>query len=177
MTRSGAKHWWGVDLPKGVISLSRDHPGSDWVAHTTKQVIAKKIENQNVILHWKRATSTVVPCFVWVFYNNTFFYGGWYTYIKTLKEDYALNFRNTNEKIIEKIMQLFPCATLPAIQFFRQWMKNFAEQYHHDGFGGRKKQGLVQCWCLIDECGRLSDIFTSSKKEHFGGEKLENKNE
>ena len=165
MSRSAAKYWWGIDLPQGVLSLSRDHPGKEWVPYTRKQLIVHKTKNQNCNIKNKCRSKTMVPCFVWVFFNDTFFFGGWYTYIRTIKQDYALNFRNTNKPLIEKIIALFPCGTLPEIAFFNTWMKRFAEEYHHDGFGGRKKQGLVKCWCLIDEWGKLEDIFRTPKKE------------
>ena len=167
MTRSAAKYWWGVDLPKGVISLSQDHSGSDWIEYTTAQVLSKKRENQAISLNWKRAVSTVVPCYVWVFYVSSWIFGGWHTYVKTLKQDYVLNFKCKKIDIIEKIMDLFPCGLLPDIVFFEKWMKSFAEEYHHVGFHrglNGWKQGLAQCWCEIDESKKLSNIFKSPKK-------------
>lgn len=168
MTRSGAKYWWGVDLPKGVLSLTRKHPGGEWVEYTRKQLSAQKTENQNFNIEYKRRSKKVAPCFVWVFLNNSFLFGGWYAYIKTVRREYALNFRNINEKIVERIMELFPCGILASLAFFERWMEEFAEEYHHDGLGGRKKQGLVKCWCVVDEGGELEDVFVRRGEKEYG---------
>ena len=162
MTRSAAKCWWGIDLPKGVISLKRDHPGSDWIEHTTAQVLDEKRKKQVILLNRKRAVSTVVPCYVCVFYVSSWFFGGWYTYVKTLKQNYALNFKCEKIDIIEKIMDLFPCGILPITNLSEKWMSAFATQYKHIGFkrGLRGwRQGLAQCWCTIDEENKLINIF------------------
>lgn len=163
MTRSGAKSWWGIDLPKGVISVSRDHPGADWIERTTAEVIKRKIEKQETLLSWKRAGATRKPCYVWVFYNKGFLFGGWHIYIKTAYEDYPLNFRTDRTELILKCMRLFPCGILPEVSFIKDWFQAFAREYNHIGFNrGLRgwKQGLAQCWCINDENARITDIYS-----------------
>jgi len=162
MTRSAAKAWWGVDLPKGVLSLHKSHPEGDWIEYTKFEQVKEKVRQQEANIEYKRRSSHLVPCFVWVFYNDSFLYGGWYIYIKTLKEDYGLSIRyKTSKDLIEKIMTLYPCGIIPKIEFVKLWFVKFATEYHHFGFKrgkGKWKQGLAQCWCVIDEAGRLFDI-------------------
>jgi len=166
MSRSGAKYWWGVDLPKGVLSLSREQPGDKWIEYTKKQQTVKKIQNQNCNISYKRRSEIKKPCFVWVFYNKGFFFGGWYIYIKTAYEDYRLNFRTVKSDVIIKCMALFPCGILPEIAFVTDWFKAFAKEYNHIGFNrGLQgwKQGLAQCWCLINENKEIEDIYSDGR--------------
>jgi hypothetical protein len=160
-TREGAKFWFGMDLPKHVISISRNHPGEDWKYYTTFDVLKKKRDKNEWALKYKRSCEIVKPAYVWVFYNEGWIFGGWYIYIKTLKENYALNFRNNcrNEElhnsIIKKIMNFYPCGILPFD--FYVWAEAFEKTFHHEGFK-RTKQGLLKCHCKIDEQGNLIDI-------------------
>lgn len=166
MSRKAAKYWWDVDLPLGVISLSRDHCESAWVEFTKKDLVNRKTRLQNHTLSYKRKSCKAIPCFIWVFLNKSFPFGGWHIYIKTAYEDYPLNFRNPKIELMEKAMSLFPCGILPIVFLAEKWMSCFAEEYSHIGFhrGLRGwKQGIAQCWCIIDEADHLTDIYSNTK--------------
>lgn len=151
-TRGGAKTWFGIDLPKNVVGLTKDHPYDDWKPILYEDVVARKVKKQNSHLWWKREYGVIQTraCFIWVFYNKGFPYGGWWIDIKTLKKEYALNFRQPNKKMVQKVMSLYPCEMLPFEGNFDAWAEAFAKQYHRPAFG-RTKQGLVKAWCKIRE--------------------------
>jgi hypothetical protein len=163
MTRSAALFWWKKELPREIAYLERNSPYEKWEPITYHEIIKKKTDRMISLTNHKRRTESIVPCFIWVFYNDTFLFHGWYIYIKTLKKDYALNWKRTwkshNEELIIKIMHLFPCDVLPIDDV--SWMKAFANRYHHVGFH-RTVQGLAKCWCKIDRDGELVDVFLNS---------------
>lgn len=157
MSRSGAKFWLGVDLKKEVAYLYKTYSHSEWEEVTYKHLLEKKINNQLLELERKRIAPVTKPCFIWVFYNNSWIMGGWYIYIKTLKEDYALNFRNHQSDIICKAMNMFPCGVLPLEENFEAWCENFAKQFNRTGFNRKRKQGIATCFCKIEN-QRIVDI-------------------
>lgn len=158
MTKEGAKSWWGVDLPREVAYLYKNYQWDNWVRVTYKEIFAKKKQRQDYNISVKRRSDRVIPCFLWVFYNDCFPYGGWWVYIRTVKEDYAVNFRNNNEtRLIEKIRTLFPCGILNIEGSFTKWAESFERQYHRKG--KRKKNAVVACHCKIDRSGYMVDIL------------------
>jgi len=166
MSRAAAKSWWGVDLPLGVISLSRTHPHTEWIEFTKSDLVKRKIRKQESNLLYLRRGKAQIPCFVWIFYNKSILFGGWHIYVKTAYKDYPLNFRHDEHELIVQAMALFPCGFLPLISLSVAWMSYFVKQYPHIGFkrGLRGwKQGLAQCWCLIDENKNLTDIYSMPK--------------
>jgi hypothetical protein len=55
-----------------------------------KKVIKQKEHLQNI-----RANDFwIKPCFIWAFHNKTFFFGGWWLYVKCNNIDFAVNFKN-----------------------------------------------------------------------------------
>jgi len=162
MTRSAAKFWWKQEPPKEVAYLIKDGYGVDWKPVTYKEIYERKKAKQERSIQYKMRTEITKPCFLWVFYNNTWLFGGWWVYIKTLKEDYAVNFRNPDRMLLSKIINLFPCGILPLKENFSQWAEKFAKTYPHIGFK-RTKQGLKKCYCKIDEYGRIADIYRIEK--------------
>lgn len=106
-SREGAKAWFGMDLPKNVISISRNHSGEEWKYYTTDDVLKKKRSRNESALLMKRRHDIVKPAYIWVFFNDTFIFYGWYIYIKTLEKDYAINFRTVairNERDLKPIL-------------------------------------------------------------------------
>lgn len=157
MTRDGAKTWWGVDLPREIAYLYKDYPWEKWTRVTYKEIYAKKKQRQENNISIKRRSDIVVPCYVWVFYNGCFPYGGWWVYIRTVKEDYAVNFRNYDqERLMEKIRSLFPCEILNIGGSFTKWAESFEKKFHRKG--KRKKNAVAACHCKIRN-GYLVDIF------------------
>jgi len=147
MSREGAKCWWNQDLPKHIAYLYSDYPG-DWKEVTYHEILQKKIDRQNSNISMKRLPDLITkPAFIWVFYNDTWIYGGWWIYIKTLKEDYPLNFKDHlgYKQLIERIMNLYPCGILPFD--FSTWASQFEKIYHRKRV--RKKEALLKCYCQI----------------------------
>ena len=159
MTRDGAKTWWGVDLPREIAYLYKNYPWEKWVRVTYKEIFAKKKQRQDSNLSMKRRADRVVPCYIWVFRNmQDFPYGGWWVYIRTVKEDYAVNFRNYDQvRLMDKIRSLFPCGILNIEGSFTKWAESFEKQYHRKG--KRKKNAVVACHCKINQSGYLADII------------------
>lgn len=159
MTRGGAEFWWKEKLPRNVIHMYNNHPGEKWKAYTWEEEFAKRKQRQDWNINDKRRSQRTIPCFIWVFKNDTFFFGGWWIYIKTLKHEYGINFRNEyDERIIQMAMAMFPCGVLPIVENFSQWAKQFADQYPHAGFKRKKNQGLKLCHCTVDENGDLVNV-------------------
>ena len=167
-TREGAKFWFGMDLPKHVISISRDYPGDEWKYYTIYDVLKKKRDNNEAALRRLRAHEIVKPCFVWVFKVDSWIFCGWWIYIKTIDNSWALNFRTNcnNEhiynKCIEKAMLMFPCGILPMKENFETWANAFSLQYPSK-FYYERQQGLKSCYCKIDKYGELMDIALDVK--------------
>jgi len=166
MPRKAAEFWWNIKrsnenrfkAPRNVCYFERNNSYEKWIPITWKHVFAKRTEKQKNNLKLKLRHETERACFIWVFFNDTNFFSGWYIYIKTLKQDYALNFSSGHreKQILDKIMNLIHCKV---ISFdFDTWAQAFEKQYHHEGFK-RTKQGLLKCYCLIDEYGRLKDVY------------------
>lgn len=154
--RSAAKKFFGIELPENVISIIKDTPFDDWREYTKEDLLEKKIQQQNSSLWFRREYGKVEvkPCFIWLFYNKGFPFMGWWIYIKTLKEDYAVDFHRGPRAYvsIEKIMSLYPCGVFPISENSGIWAEAFSSQYQHTGFN-RTKQGLAKAWCLINHNG------------------------
>jgi hypothetical protein len=158
MSRSGAEFWWKTKLPRHIAYLHKPHSHSDWIEVTYKEILDKKIEQQKWELQIKTRSNKIKPCYIWVFNNDYWLMGGWYLYIKTLKEDYALNFRNPNKELTLKIMELYPCGVIPVLENFDSWAEAFSKTFSHKGFKRKKNQGLLKCFCELNEYNELKDI-------------------
>lgn len=172
MNRKSAEFWWNLPIkgierkkfiaPPEVAYYTKNDFTDKWEATTWKEIFAKRKEKQDSSIASKCRHETIKPAFILVFYNDSWIMGGWYIYIKTLKKDYALNFRTNwknegkHKSMIEKIMYAYPSGIL-AFDFY-SWAPFFAKQYQHNGFK-RTKQGLVKCWCKIDKYGELVDVL------------------
>jgi len=151
MQRSAAKFWWGRELPKEIAYMYKSWASENWQQVTYSEIAAKKKAKQERILAYKRKHPVTKPGYVWVFYNDTTFFCGWWVYVKTLKEDFAINFKNPHSSNqMEEIMNLFPCGVIPAKYNFEMWAAAFYKTFRHEGFG-RKKQGLAKCSCVIED--------------------------
>lgn len=165
MPRKAAEFWWNIlkkpnekrFIPeKNVAYYKKDMSSGKWNTIIWEEVLNERREKQQSILSSKRRIYTLIkPCYIWVFYNDTDLFGGWWLYIKTLKEDYALNFRTTNDRLLKKIMNEVNVGIIPFD--FYMWAEAFEKKYHHEGFK-RKKQGLLRCWCIIEN-NRVTDII------------------
>lgn len=163
MTRNTAEFWWNIlknkdkfVCPPDVAFYKKNNTYDKWESVLWSEVMTeRKTKQENILLNIKKNKEETKPCFIWVFYNNTWLFGGWYIYIKTLKNDYPLNFRINKSDIINKIMNLIPCNIL-GLDFY-QWAEKF-EQIHHKECFGRKKQGLIKAHCKI-EYNNIVDVY------------------
>lgn len=161
MTRGGAVTFLGKELPKGVAYLIKDWRDNDWKAVTYKEINARRKAKQDSNIHFKRRHEEIRHCAVWVFYNNplwSMFFGGWYIYIRTLKGDFALNWRSINKDLIAQVKNLFPCGCLPFDDDDDPvWFNAFEKQYHYHG--KRDKNAIAFAKCRFDERGSIKEIF------------------
>ncbi len=93
--------------------------------------------------------------------------GGYYCIVKTIKQEYYLNFRGKGlgeaESVLKrKVMQAFPYM-LPMIEYFDDWIKIFINKNRNVSFyKGKYEQGTVFAKCVIRN-GLLIDILQNSK--------------
>lgn len=133
----------------------------EFVPVTWDEILAERKERQIDELECKRAVSGPVwkPCIIWTFFNTDFPFCGWWLYIKTNKEVYAIGFRNSGrlpeEEIKSKCMKLYPCGELPIIDNFDIWIEKFTNE-HKTSFK-KRLEGMTTAWCLID-FGEVIDI-------------------
>jgi hypothetical protein len=147
MSRDAAAYWWKIQVPKEVHHYRKGVFSRDWEIITWRDIFKERTEKQNNRIRIKRFHSVVKPGYVWVFYNDNWLMGGWYIYVRTLKKSWAINFRNNNaQKQVDLIMNLFPCGVLPIKENFEIWCVSFSKLFPFQGFGGRKRQGLIKCY-------------------------------
>jgi len=161
MTRSGAESWWGKELPKEVAYLIKEDGECRWKEVSYKEIIARKKAKQDGDIRLKRAHEEIRPCAVWVFCNehgiNDMFFKGWWIYIRTLRGDYALNYRHPRQDLITQVKQLFPCGLLPFDDVYdKAWFEAFEKRYHYPGV--RKRNAVAFCHCKISSSGYLLEI-------------------
>ena len=160
MTRGGAVTWWGRELPKGVAYCIKEI-GEDWKEVTYKEIFARKKARQDSHIYTKRAHREVRPCAVWVFWNEPLwhmFFGGWWIYVRTLRGDYPLNFRNPRHDLVMQIKQLFPCGCIPFDEIYdEKWFEAFEKRFHYPG--KRQRNAIAFCHCRFDERGRITEII------------------
>lgn len=170
MHRSAAKFWWGKDLPPGVKYMVSEggysgfvDGGPKWTPVTYKEVNARRAERmQDNIQNKLGYPSETKPAYIWVFHNTSWIMGGWYLYVKTAYQDYALNFRNPRSDMVNQIMNLHPCGVLPLSENFEAWCKAFSKKHAHKGFKRKKNQGLLKCRVVISAGDRIEQILAAA---------------
>lgn len=161
MSRGGAVTFWGRELPKGVAYLIKDVYDHDWREVTYKEINARRKAKQDYNIYAKRRHEEVHHCAIWVFYNNpllSIFFCGWFIYVRTLKGDFALNWRCYKKDLIAQVKNLFPCGCLPFEDNYDQiWFNAFEKQYHYKG--KREKNAIAFARCRFDERGNIVEIM------------------
>jgi hypothetical protein len=171
ISRKAAEYWWNilrpendkVKIPSGISYYYYDY-SLPWIPVTWEEVFKKRKEKQYSRLYTIRNSpsgNVTKPCFLWIFHNDSWIFSGWWIYVKLLKKDIPLNFRHCEqyEKLVNKIMELYPCGVFPVKENTKQWTEAFSKQYRHTGFGRKKNQGLLQCHCVLDKWGSVIDVF------------------
>lgn len=131
---------------------------------TRGDILRGRQERQRKELARKRKSnhSIIKPCFIWVFHNGLFPYGGWWLYIRTRRREWSPGFRGTPERFNLEAMKLFPVGLLPIRENFNLWLPAFAKAYHRPTTKRPDKQGLAVAWATIER-GNLAGI--SLRKE------------
>jgi len=135
---------------------------------TKADILNYKRERQAKELARKREDSRKIiekSGYVWTFYNDTPFYGGWWLYLKTAYHDWNMNENRFGKEWIVKIMRIYPCGLLPIYENFRQWKAAFAEQYHYATWKRPQKQGFALVRIICDQYGRLYDVLPVDNKK------------
>lgn len=141
------------NYPSDVVLVINGKP-------TTRQdILADKRERQVRQMAAKRRSreNKIKPCFIWVFYNNSDLYGGWWLYVKTLRQSWQISSGHAY-KFILPIMELFPCGYLPIIRNFRPWMATFAETYPWPTRKRPDRQGMALARAVISPGGWLVEV-------------------
>ncbi len=121
---------------------------------------AKRARQRRILAAKRRLREPVVkPCFVWVFYNESWIYHGWWLYVKTLKYSWGINLKNGRySHFTLEIMRMFPCGYLPFIENFTPWMAAFADRYHYPTQKRPDKQGMAVAQVKVSPNGDLLNI-------------------
>lgn len=130
MTRSFAEAM-GVTWPREVSAVVDGRPV------TWREVHARRTEQQQRNIEWKRRPDRRPPVFayVWCFYNSSWIYMGWYCYLVWIEDgrvqQQAVNFRGYRDRLAESLMRAFPTGQLPGLgrpeDVFERWMEDFAK--------------------------------------------------
>lgn len=116
----------------------------------------KRQKQQRRLDRIRRSTESIIrPCFVWTFYNEGPFYGGWWLYVRTLKCYWEV--RDAKQQL--KIMQLFPCGYSPVFENFTAWKAEFAKIYHHPTVKRPNNQGMAIARAVVSDIGNLLDVL------------------
>lgn len=154
--------------PDDAVHAHRDHLGDPWKFTTQADIRRKRQEDAKDTLRRVRGENekrSKIQClYVWVFYCHGIsgFYVGWYTYIIGLNFSAALNFRCYSNRLVERLMRLYPLVeaeTLFEPPDFEKWMREFAKKYkRHSPHFSRQGKSPVLC----EVCG--GDIKKIIKK-------------
>ncbi len=107
----------------------------EWRDLTWDEVMQRRRERQAEQLERIRGRNskpTVLPCYVWTFFNRQDFpFHGWYCYVVTREfGDVAVRGKHgDNEPLRESIMTEIPCGLLPMAENFEAWMAAFARKH------------------------------------------------
>jgi hypothetical protein len=160
-SREGWEFWRKERLPKNVLWVETVN-GKD-VFHTKEELNQRKAEKNKLVLLNKRNSHRLRRCYVWVFYNDTPFFGGWYLYLKCISKDWGISWTKFDAKYLEKdnffeiIQEIFPCETFPGEEFREQWFQAFHRKYKTSE--RRRKEAKAFCRCIVDDRGNLIDII------------------
>lgn len=168
MTRDAAEFWWNyiakrnIHIPKNVAYFKKDLFDTSFKQVTWEDIHKNRTARILSNVDRKRRCEQVKPCIVWVFSHGYWLMGGHYTIIKTLQQEYYLNFRGVeiidSDFLQNRVMQTFPYL-LPMKEFFYDWMVEFVNRNRNNSFyKGWKNQGIAFSYCKIDQYGRLMDI-------------------
>lgn len=179
MPRKAAEFWWNefakrqgrepFIVPQEVVYYYKNHPAEEWQVETWQDIFAerKKKQDASISSKTKEGVTHLKPAFIWVFYNDPKifpFYTGWYIYLKTTDNDYALNFTKgigtgyKGEEMIHRIMHRYPCGVIPVPENFERWADAFEKTYHRES---KKKirNALLKCHIETDGFGNLEDLI------------------
>lgn len=109
-------------------------------------------------IEWRR-------CIVWVFFNDTWCFHGWYCYLEGFKWDYGINWNRSHdgrEDLENKLMQLFPVINLLFPDFY-EWMKEFCKAHPWKKFGCKLHQGKALAWVKF-EGSKITEIELEKPK-------------
>jgi hypothetical protein len=149
-----------------------DSQGFNWppeIAYTVdgKPVTFAEIKAKRVAAQ-RRHLDSILRCdapvrraaFVWTFFVEGPFYGGWHLYLRTIKQKWWIrHYDFPHEALVREIMTRFPCGLKPIPENFYEWKAAFAEQYHR-GIA-RDKQGMAAVWVDVSFSGHPMHISKS----------------
>lgn len=121
-----------LELPRDVAGYQMYIDGSSRNV-TWKEIHERRAERQRERLRQIRYSPAAwpQPAMLWVFFNSTWFYYGWYAYVRTSKqEDIGGGYKgNVSGKRAENLMRRIPLGVLPDERHFSEWCEAFAKTY------------------------------------------------
>jgi len=167
MTRAGALFWWKKELPKHILYLYRDFSGEKWKEYTRAEYNAKKKAKQESEISIKCYCHRKVPCFIYVFKNNSkFFFCGWYITVKSIYGEWYLNWRTDlrHENFFPRIKRHLNFGLLP-YDDDAVWFNEFCKAYPMKPKGIQRPRGKYLTHCIIDSYDNLIDICLDKDKK------------
>jgi hypothetical protein len=172
MSRKAAESWWNhsarcageppVIIPPDVAyyKLYPSSFGAPGVKEpvTWNQVMKQRRKRQALYMTGKRHISCFdKPALLWLFYCEEWFFNGWWLYIKTVKNDYSVNFRNTRAKELEQMcFDIFPLGVIAGLDY-DLWCEEFYKKFGVANPKKHKKTAFAKVRVRI-ECGSIVKI-------------------
>lgn len=117
---------------------------------TWDDVKARRRERQTRELEWARRDDTprIVPAYAWTFYVPGWLYSGWWCYMVTLHERYAVDCRIFDATLAASLMAAIPMGLLPLLENWEKWKELLAKTYprRHIRRDPRKAGSVVGWW-------------------------------
>jgi len=166
MSRSAARFWWKKELPKHIISLSREFPLEEWKEYTIADRNAERKKKQELNIAKKRYCHIKVPCYIYVFYNDTdWFFSGWYIIVKSFHGEWYLNWKTyyKHKNFFPRIKQHLNFGLLP-YDDDAVWFNEFCKKHPMKPKWIQRPRGKYLTHCIIDSYNNLIDICLNEEK-------------
>jgi hypothetical protein len=166
MSRKAAESWWNLSaklagkppviIPPDVAYYKLYSGVKEPV--TWDQVMKQRRERQSLEMTDKRHIGSFdKPALLWLFYCEAWFFNGWWLYVKTVKDDYSVNFRNTRaEELKQMCFDIFPLGVSAGFDY-DLWCEEFYKKFGVANPKKHKKTAFAKVRVRI-ECGKIVKI-------------------
>ena len=148
----------GSFLPKGVAYATNYGGRLEFVTYAQLKVARMKRQAEHLRQVLTIETPVRRAAYLWTFYQPGLFgfaYMGWWAYLRICgqRDDHQLRLDivGSEDQLVLRCMELFPCGILPILDNFDLWKEAFGSQYRRPGRFA--KQGLVPIWVILRSHG------------------------